>query len=180
MSRAYPFARLSVRKLAWILLPVLLLAASAAVFFSVRQQRAPVRAVRRTLDQIRHFDPEAAGALISAGDSMRTDPEQAEALQKFFEHFDYKILSCRKQGKTAEIKVRFKNIDTRALASDMRSEMLRGSLSVPGTETSAAVSKSKFLLLFKNIHQFSVFRINNLFFCYRNWWSWYDSWGRIE
>ena len=138
MSRAYPFARLSVRKLAWILLPVLLLAASAAVFFSVRQHRAPVRAVRRTLDQIRHFDPEAAGALISAGDSMRTDPEQAEALQKFFEHFDYKILSCRRQGKTAEIKVRFKNIDTRALACDMRSEMLRGSLPVPGTETSAA------------------------------------------
>ena len=88
MSRAYPFARLSVRKLAWILLPVLLLAASAAVFFSVRQHRAPVRAVRRTLDQIRHFDPEAAGALISADESMGTDPEQAEALQKFFEHFD--------------------------------------------------------------------------------------------
>ena len=143
MSRAYPFARLSVRKLAWILLPVLLLAASAAVFFSVRQHRAPVRAVRRTLDQIRHFDPEAAGALISAGDSMRTDPEQAEALQKFFEHLDYKILSCRRQGKTAEIKVRFNNIDTRALASDMRSEMLRGSLPVPGTETSAAADRKE-------------------------------------
>ena len=102
-----------------------------------------MRAVRRTLDQIRHFDPEAAGALISAGDSMRTDPEQAEALHKFFEHFDYKILSCRKQGKTAEIKVRFKNIDTRALACDMRSEMLRGSLPVPGTETSAAADRKE-------------------------------------
>ena len=147
MSRISPTARLSVRKLVWILLPVLILLFSAAVIINVRRHRAPVRAVRRTLDQIRRFDPEAVSMLISADDPMGTDPEQAEALQKLFAHFDYKILSCSGQGKTAEIKVRFKNIDTRALARDMRSEMLRSSLSdghgSPGSEKTAPASAER-------------------------------------
>ncbi len=106
-------------------LPLLIAIPVLIIYLLMARDNAPVSEARKMLNIFCDLDSVSADTLKKNGLHKPMDQTFAEAFLKFYDHFSYKILSRSGNGKTTEIKVRISNIDTQALAKDMRIEILK-------------------------------------------------------
>ncbi|MDO5425666.1 MAG: hypothetical protein Q4F41_18305 [Eubacteriales bacterium] len=86
----------------------------------------PEQTVVSELELIKKLDEQTILSFVSYEDIMSSEapstdigPETTEAVQLFFQNFDYRILSSRVSKNTAIVKVRLTNLDMQSLARDM-------------------------------------------------------------
>lgn len=115
---------------------VMLLFACMILLGGCFADRSPKGIVKTELDLIQDLDEDTILSFISYEDMMQTQSsnsdigsETTEAVQMFFENFDYKIQSCDITDKKATVEVEITNIDTKALAKDMCRAIISQSVS---------------------------------------------------
>lgn len=106
--------------------------------FSWNQKRmgSPTQAVEYELELIQDLDKETIQSFVSyenitnsQGTAEETGDEASEAVQLFFRDFSYNILTETIEGDTATVSVNVSNIDAESLARDLRTMILRESVS---------------------------------------------------
>ena len=107
--------------------PVLLLiAAVCAVTWYIRHD-TPAKAARSVMKQISSLDESALRQVIPDADAAGEDSEAISSLELFFEKFSGKVVSVSQDADTADVLVRVKTPDARALATDIRLLLLKDS-----------------------------------------------------
>ena len=107
--------------------PVLLLiAAVCAVTWYIRHD-TPAKAARSVMKQISSLDESALRQVIPDADAAGEDSEAISSLELFFEKFSGKVVSVSQDADTADVLVRVKTPDARALAADIRLLLLKDS-----------------------------------------------------
>ncbi len=107
--------------------PVLLLiAAVCAVIWYIRHD-TPAKAARSVMKQISSLDESALRQVIPDADAAGGDSEAISSLKLFFEKFSGKVVSVSQDADTADVLVRVKTPDARALAADIRLLLLKDS-----------------------------------------------------
>ena len=107
--------------------PVLLLiAAVCAVTWYIRHD-TPAKAARSVMKQISSLDESALRQVIPDADAAGGDSEAISSLKLFFEKFSGKVVSVSQDADTADVLVRVKTPDARALAADIRLLLLKDS-----------------------------------------------------
>ena len=106
--------------------------------FSWNQKRmgSPTQAVEYELELIQELDADTIHSFVSyenitnsQGAAEETGDEAAEAVQLFFKNFSYNILTETIEGNQATVSVNISNIDAESLARDLRTTILRESVS---------------------------------------------------
>lgn len=102
-----------------------------------KQMESPSQAVRYELELIRKLDEDTIQSFVSYESLTNSQvapgeagPETAEAVQLFFRDFRYRILEETVTDDKAEVSVSITNLDTAALARDLRTRILRQSVSI--------------------------------------------------
>ena len=107
--------------------PVLfLIAAVCAVTWYIRHD-TPAKAARSVMKQISSLDESALRQVIPDADAAGEDSEAISSLELFFEKFSGKVVSVSQDADTADVLVRVKTPDARALAADIRLLLLKDS-----------------------------------------------------
>ena len=107
--------------------PVLfLIAAVCAVIWYIRHD-TPAKAARSVMKQISSLDESALRQVIPDADAAGGDSEAISSLNLFFEQFSGKVVSVSQDADTADVLVRVKTPDARALAADIRLLLLKDS-----------------------------------------------------
>ena len=111
------------------------------------------KAVISELELIKQLDEETIRSFISYEDMMSSDAktssigeETTEAVQLFFKHFDYRILSSSTSKEQASVKVRLTNLDMKSLAHDLYLSLSARSAD-PRTSVPALTMRDYFSLL---------------------------------
>ena len=104
---------------------ILTAAVCTAVWLAVRD--TPAKAVRSTMKQISSLDESALRQIVEAEDGVRDSDAAIPALSLFFEKFSCRVVSVSKNEDYADVLVRVKTPDARALASDIRLLLLKDS-----------------------------------------------------
>ena len=119
-----------------------------------RRMSSPSTAVLEQLNLIRDLDEPTIDAYISYQNLMNLQvddtsfgDEAAEAVRLFFRKFKYNIRQETINGPEAEVTVDITNIDTRALAKDLCTELLLRSSRIPGTGSSSFTTGDYYQLL---------------------------------
>lgn len=114
----------------------------------------PEEAVQSELDLIQQLDENTIRTFISYEDMMNSKTngssigtETTEAVQSFFEHFSYKILSSTATTKTATVRVELTNLDAKAIARDLCIELIRQSIAPDSSNSPLHSLNSYFALL---------------------------------
>lgn len=109
--------------------------------------------VKTELNLIQKLDEETISSFVSYEDMMHTQSastdigsETTEAVQLFFENFDYKILSSSSTDKTATVNVQITNVDAKALAKDLCRTVIARTVT-PGSAKELSSMSSYFTLL---------------------------------
>ncbi len=135
-----------------------------------RENTSPSAAVRNELDLIEQLDDETISSFIDyqvftgsssvPGDLSDKEQEAAKAVHLFFENFRYEIASEHEEKREADVIVTIRNLDTRALAHDLRLELISSRIDLTGDpETSSAYDLNDyFALLSKTLsaHQYET------------------------
>ncbi len=130
---------------------------------------SPSHAVRYELNLIQELDEATIQSFVSYENLTssqiipgKTGPETAEAVQLFFKNFRYKILDETITGDSAEVNVNITNLDTAALARDLRLKILQQSVKLyPEAAESAALTTTSdyYQLLLDTLQQNSYSQI---------------------
>lgn len=106
-----------------------------------RQMRSPSQAVQYELSLIQDLDSDTIQSFVSYEsfinsheDSGSVSQDAAQAVNLFFKNFHYSIQNEEIDGDTATVAVNITNIDAKALAADLRMEILQDSLSLYPSE----------------------------------------------
>ena len=135
-----------------------------------RENTSPSAAVRSELDLISELDDQTISSFIDyqvltgspsvPGDISDKEQEAAKAVHLFFQNFRYEIASEHEEGREADVIVTIRNLDTRALAHDLRLELIssRIDLSSDSNASSAFDLNDYFALLSKTLssHQYDT------------------------
>lgn len=112
--------------------------------------------VKTELELIKDLDEETILSFISYEDMMHTQSassdigsETTNAVQLFFQNFDYKIRSCNITGNKAVVDVDITNVDAKALARDMCRAVI--SESVTGESEQDLTDMSSYFSLLGNL-----------------------------
>lgn len=114
----------------------------------------PVKLVKSELSQIQKLDEHTIQTFISyknmipSGSDSQTDSDAAEAIQLFFQNFDYRILSSSITEENATVNVEIENIDAKALAKDLCLELIARSTSPNPEDSPLSTTGSYFSLLY--------------------------------
>ena len=107
-----------------------------------RRMSRPSTAVQEQLSLIRSLDENTIDAYISYQnltnqqvDGTSFGNEASEAVRLFFQNFKYNIKNESINGQEADVTVDITNIDTRALAKDLCTELLHRASGIPGAGT---------------------------------------------
>lgn len=129
-------------------LPAILIAQICLVVLGIvlyhRAVNAPVRTVRRELQQIKELDAETIQSFIYYEDLMGSLPDDTDisetcvdVVRLFFQKFDYHIQSAVVRGDQATVQTAVTNVDMHALAQDLCKSILQNSVSVYPESTSS-------------------------------------------
>lgn len=136
-----------------MLLSVLLLTSVFLFLGGCSRDTSPEGIVKRELSLIQKLDEETISSFVSYEDMMHTQSgstdigsETTEAVQLFFQNFDYKILSSSSTDKTATVNVQITNVDAKALAKDLCRTVITRTVT-PGSAKELSSMSSYFTLL---------------------------------
>ena len=107
--------------------PVLLLIAAVCCVTWYIRHDTPAKAARSVMKQISSLDESALRQVIPDADAAGEDSEAISSLNLFFEKFSGKVVSVSQDADTADVLVRVKTPDARALATDIRLLLLKDS-----------------------------------------------------
>ena len=131
-----------------------------------KNMESPSQAVRYELNLIQKLDEDTIQAFVSYENLTssqivpgKTGPETAEAVQLFFRNFKYKILDETITDDTAEVNVNITNLDTAALARDLRIKILQQSVSIYPESAALTTTSDYYRLLLDTLKQNSYSRI---------------------
>lgn len=131
-----------------------------------KNMESPSQAVRYELNLIQKLDENTIQSFVSYENltssqilSGKTGPETAEAVQLFFKNFKYKILDETIADDKATVNVNITNIDTAALARDLRVKILRQSVSIYPESTAFTTTSDYYQLLLDALKQNSYGRV---------------------
>lgn len=136
-----------------LLLPLFLMALTLSLLTGCGKN-SPEQVVKAELNLIQKLDENTIKSFVSYEDMMSTSStstdigeETSEAVQLFFQDFDYKILSSSATDKTATVNVQITNIDAKALAKDVCMTIMKNSVSPDGNDSIPLTMNSYFTLL---------------------------------
>lgn len=131
-----------------------------------KNMESPSQAVRYELNLIQELDENTIQSFVSYENLTssqiipgETGPETAEAVQLFFRKFKYKILDETITDDKAEVNARITNLDTAALARDLRLQILRQSVSIYSESAAFTTTGDYYRLLLDMLKQNSYGQI---------------------
>jgi len=113
-----------------------------------QQMERPSQAVLQELEQIQELDEDTIAAFISYENLMNSNlasgeigSDAAQAVRLFFENFSYSIHQETIDRDTATVTVQITNIDAKALARDLCTEILKNSVEIyPEADTDSTTN----------------------------------------
>lgn len=137
--------------------------------FSWNQKRmgSPTQAAEYELELIRELDADTIQSFVSyenitnsQGSAEGAGDEASEAVQLFFKNFSYNILTETIEGDKATVSVNISNLDAKSLARDLRTTILRESVSsYPDINPDAEPSISDYYSLLRDTLQNNHYEI---------------------
>ncbi len=138
-------------------LPAILILQIILLIFAAYQYHkfanSPTQVVRRELNQIRELDADTLQSFVyksNLGESQPVSTDisdtSANVIAKFFQKFEYQILSEKIEGNQAAVNVNITNIDMHKLAQDLCTKILQKSVSVY-SESSTYTTEDYYQLL---------------------------------
>ena len=117
-----------------------------------KQMRSPSQAVQYELSLIQELDSDTIQSFVSYESFINSQEysgdvsqDASEAVNLFFKKFHYTIQNEEIDGDAATVTVNITNIDTKALATDLRTEILRNSLSLYPSDDSRNLNSYQLL-----------------------------------
>ena len=117
-----------------------------------KQMRSPSQAVQYELSLIQELDSDTIQSFVSYESFINSQEysgdvsqDASEAVNLFFKKFHYSIQNEEIDGDAATVTVNITNIDTKALATDLRTEILRNSLSLYPSDDSQNLNSYQLL-----------------------------------
>ncbi len=143
-----------------LILVVQLILGGSALSLNRRHMESPAQAVRYELERIRKLDENAIQSFISYKSLTSAQiipgeagPEAAQVIQLFFKNFKYKILEETITDDQAEVRASITNLNTAALARDLRMKILRQSVSIYPDSAALTTTGDYYRLLLDTLEQ---------------------------
>lgn len=137
-----------------VILAVQLLLVGLLWFWNRQEMDRPSRAVLQELEQIRELDEDTISSFISYENLMNSNlasgeigSDAAEAVRLFFENFSYSLTQEKIDGDEATVTVQITNIDTRALARDLCTEILKKTVEIYPEDNTESTTNDYYCLL---------------------------------